>query len=134
MKVTDTSHCFSQLQISFGWMFISAVIYSQRKLKHTTNCLSFLSSPHTTLPLGHSALCANFFFFLDFPLQQVVSAVRAGVNPSGNRSNQTSLWDISSSFFFAGTVITTIGKRSSFSPLLSTHCFLFIEVSKNTSH
>ncbi|TWW68890.1 Potassium channel subfamily K member 2 [Takifugu flavidus] len=39
---------------------------------------------------------------------QVVSAVRAGVNPSGNSFNQTSLWDISSSFFFAGTVITTI--------------------------
>lgn len=43
-------------------------------------------------------------------LQQVVSAVRAGVNPSGNSFNQTSLWDISSSFFFAGTVITTIGE------------------------
>ncbi|KAF3849855.1 hypothetical protein F7725_019574 [Dissostichus mawsoni] len=40
---------------------------------------------------------------------QVVSAVRAGVNPTGNAFNQTSLWDISSSFFFAGTVITTIG-------------------------
>ncbi|XP_073349439.1 potassium channel subfamily K member 2b isoform X4 [Pagrus major] len=42
-------------------------------------------------------------------VKQVVSAVRAGVNPSGNSTNQTSLWDISSSFFFAGTVITTIG-------------------------
>ncbi|XP_026197689.1 potassium channel subfamily K member 2 isoform X1 [Anabas testudineus] len=42
-------------------------------------------------------------------IKQVVSAVRAGVNPSGNSSNQTSLWDLSSSFFFAGTVITTIG-------------------------
>ncbi|KPP64361.1 potassium channel subfamily K member 2-like, partial [Scleropages formosus] len=41
--------------------------------------------------------------------QQVVSAIRAGVNPSGTPSNQTSLWDLSSSFFFAGTVITTIG-------------------------
>ncbi|XP_033931278.1 potassium channel subfamily K member 2-like isoform X2 [Pseudochaenichthys georgianus] len=42
-------------------------------------------------------------------VKQVVSAVRAGVNPTGNAFNQTSLWDISSSFFFAGTVITTIG-------------------------
>lgn len=43
-------------------------------------------------------------------VKQVVSAVRAGVNPSGNSVNQsTSLWDLSSSFFFAGTVITTIG-------------------------
>ncbi|XP_064195335.1 potassium channel subfamily K member 2-like [Anguilla rostrata] len=43
-------------------------------------------------------------------VKQVVSAIRTGVNPSGNSSNQTSLWDLSSSFFFAGTVITTIGK------------------------
>ncbi|XP_035385341.1 potassium channel subfamily K member 2b [Electrophorus electricus] len=42
-------------------------------------------------------------------VKQVTSAIRAGVNPSGNSSNQTSLWDLSSSFFFAGTVITTIG-------------------------
>ncbi|XP_050960456.1 potassium channel subfamily K member 2b [Labeo rohita] len=42
-------------------------------------------------------------------VKQVVSALRAGVNPSGNSSNQSSLWDLSNSFFFAGTVITTIG-------------------------
>ncbi|XP_063078708.1 potassium channel subfamily K member 2-like [Engraulis encrasicolus] len=42
-------------------------------------------------------------------VRQVVQAIRAGVNPSDNSSNQTSLWDLSSAFFFAGTVITTIG-------------------------
>ncbi|XP_037101379.1 potassium channel subfamily K member 2-like isoform X2 [Syngnathus acus] len=42
-------------------------------------------------------------------VKQVVSAVRAGVNPSGDSCNQSSLWDLSSAFFFAGTVITTIG-------------------------
>ncbi|TSL47543.1 Potassium channel subfamily K member 2 [Bagarius yarrelli] len=47
-------------------------------------------------------------FLIDHPCQ-VMSAIRAGVNPSGNSSNVTSLWDLSSSFFFAGTVITTIG-------------------------
>ncbi|KAL4630462.1 potassium channel subfamily K member 2 [Arapaima gigas] len=46
---------------------------------------------------------------LEALVRQVVSAIRAGVNPSGTPSNQTSLWDLSSSFFFAGTVITTIG-------------------------
>lgn len=49
-----------------------------------------------------------------FLLQEVVTAVRGGVNPSGHLSNQTSLWDLSSSFFFAGTVITTIGKKKRF--------------------
>ncbi|KAK9956325.1 hypothetical protein ABG768_014067, partial [Culter alburnus] len=46
---------------------------------------------------------------LEYLVKQVVSALRAGVNPSGNSSNQSSLWDLSNSFFFAGTVITTIG-------------------------
>ncbi|XP_062302965.1 potassium channel subfamily K member 2 [Osmerus eperlanus] len=42
-------------------------------------------------------------------VRQVVSAIRSGVNPAGTLTNQGSLWDLSSSFFFAGTVITTIG-------------------------
>ncbi|XP_013863008.1 potassium channel subfamily K member 2b [Austrofundulus limnaeus] len=46
---------------------------------------------------------------LESLVKEVVTAVRGGVNPSGHLSNQTSLWDLSSSFFFAGTVITTIG-------------------------
>uniref|UniRef100_A0A8C7XAN4 Potassium two pore domain channel subfamily K member 2 n=1 Tax=Oryzias sinensis TaxID=183150 RepID=A0A8C7XAN4_9TELE len=39
----------------------------------------------------------------------VVSAMRSGVNPVGTLTNHSSLWDLSSAFFFAGTVITTIG-------------------------
>lgn len=42
-------------------------------------------------------------------VQQVVAAVRSGVNPAGSLTNHSSLWDLSSAFFFAGTVITTIG-------------------------
>lgn len=65
--------------------------------------------------LYHSISCrcvmCSLLSFFCLPLQQVVSAVRAGVNPSGNSANQSSLWDLSSSFFFAGTVITTIGKK-----------------------
>eukprot|EP00062_Callorhinchus_milii_P019252 gi/632973586/ref/XP_007903225.1/ PREDICTED: potassium channel subfamily K member 2 isoform X1 [Callorhinchus milii] len=46
---------------------------------------------------------------LELLIQNVVEAISAGVNPAGNSSNQTSHWDLGSSFFFAGTVITTIG-------------------------
>uniref|UniRef100_A0A3Q4GD81 Potassium two pore domain channel subfamily K member 2 n=1 Tax=Neolamprologus brichardi TaxID=32507 RepID=A0A3Q4GD81_NEOBR len=42
-------------------------------------------------------------------VKQVVSAIRSGVNPAGTMTNNSSLWDLSSAFFFAGTVITTIG-------------------------
>lgn len=86
-------------------MFTLAITYSPKKLLLTTNFLMFLSPPHSHW--------GTLLFFL-FSLQKVVAAVRAGVNPSGNSSNQTSLWDLSSSFFFAGTVITTIGKESGF--------------------
>uniref|UniRef100_A0AAV2LT64 Potassium channel domain-containing protein n=1 Tax=Knipowitschia caucasica TaxID=637954 RepID=A0AAV2LT64_KNICA len=42
-------------------------------------------------------------------VKQIVVAMRSGVNPTGTLSNNSSLWDLSSAFFFAGTVITTIG-------------------------
>uniref|UniRef100_A0A671UUS3 Potassium two pore domain channel subfamily K member 2 n=1 Tax=Sparus aurata TaxID=8175 RepID=A0A671UUS3_SPAAU len=42
-------------------------------------------------------------------VKQVASAIRSGVNPAGTLTNHSSLWDLSSAFFFAGTVITTIG-------------------------
>ncbi|RVE74672.1 hypothetical protein OJAV_G00024360 [Oryzias javanicus] len=44
-------------------------------------------------------------------VKNVVSAIRSGVNPAGTLTNHSSLWDLSSAFFFAGTVITTIGDQ-----------------------
>ncbi|XP_066559520.1 potassium channel subfamily K member 16-like isoform X1 [Amia ocellicauda] len=41
-------------------------------------------------------------------VQVILDAWEKGVNPSGNSTNPSN-WDFSSSFFFAGTVITTIG-------------------------
>ncbi|KAG5266030.1 hypothetical protein AALO_G00249050 [Alosa alosa] len=38
-----------------------------------------------------------------------IEAVSAGVSPIGNTSHDSSHWDLGSSFFFAGTVISTIG-------------------------
>ncbi|KAK3563222.1 hypothetical protein QTP86_018274 [Hemibagrus guttatus] len=39
----------------------------------------------------------------------ILDARESGVNPSGNSTNPSN-WDFGSSFFFAGTVVTTIGK------------------------
>lgn len=44
------------------------------------------------------------------PLQHAVDAVSAGVSPIRDMANNSSYWDKGSAFFFAGTVITTIGK------------------------
>ncbi|KAM9826468.1 potassium channel subfamily K member 2 isoform 1-T1 [Syngnathus typhle] len=52
--------------------------------------------------------CVNHSQLEDL-VKQVVSAIRSGVNPVGTLTNPSSLWDLSSAFFFAGTVITTIG-------------------------
>ncbi|XP_022050549.1 potassium channel subfamily K member 16-like [Acanthochromis polyacanthus] len=41
-------------------------------------------------------------------VQVILDAWETGVNPSGNSTNPSN-WDFSSSFFFAGTVVTTIG-------------------------
>lgn len=49
----------------------------------------------------------GLFFFLSS--QHSVDAVNAGVNPTGDTTYNSSHWDLGSAFFFAGTVITTIG-------------------------
>ncbi|XP_059815653.1 potassium channel subfamily K member 4-like [Hypanus sabinus] len=46
---------------------------------------------------------------LDLLLEQVLMSLDAGIDPIANSTDLTSNWDLSSAFFFAGTVITTIG-------------------------
>ncbi|XP_028295305.1 potassium channel subfamily K member 10a [Gouania willdenowi] len=46
---------------------------------------------------------------LEAIIKHSVEAVNAGVNPVGDTSYNSSHWDLGSAFFFAGTVITTIG-------------------------
>ncbi|XP_054827740.1 potassium channel subfamily K member 10 [Eublepharis macularius] len=46
---------------------------------------------------------------LEALIQRAIIATNAGVNPVGTSSNSSSHWDLGSAFFFAGTVITTIG-------------------------
>ncbi|KAL3049370.1 potassium channel subfamily K member 10b isoform X1 [Trematomus bernacchii] len=46
---------------------------------------------------------------LEVLIKHAIDAVNAGVSPIGNTSYTSSYWDMGSAFFFAGTVITTIG-------------------------
>ncbi|KAF6130573.1 potassium two pore domain channel subfamily K member 10 [Phyllostomus discolor] len=48
---------------------------------------------------------------LETLIQHALDADNAGVSPIGNSSNNSSHWDLGSAFFFAGTVITTIGSH-----------------------
>ncbi|XP_028461536.1 potassium channel subfamily K member 2 [Perca flavescens] len=88
------------------YLIIGATVFRALEQPHeSSQKLAILAEKLDFLAM-HS--CVNSSELEDL-VKQVVSAVRAGVNPSGNSSNHMSLWDISSSFFFAGTVITTIG-------------------------
>ncbi|XP_077443597.1 potassium channel subfamily K member 10a isoform X1 [Stigmatopora argus] len=46
---------------------------------------------------------------LEALIKHSLDAVNAGVNPVGDTTYNSSHWDLGSAFFFAGTVITTIG-------------------------
>uniref|UniRef100_A0A667YXU5 Potassium channel, subfamily K, member 10b n=1 Tax=Myripristis murdjan TaxID=586833 RepID=A0A667YXU5_9TELE len=46
---------------------------------------------------------------LEALIKHTIDAVSAGVSPIGNTTFNSSYWDLGSAFFFAGTVITTIG-------------------------
>ncbi|XP_001379448.3 potassium channel subfamily K member 16 [Monodelphis domestica] len=47
-------------------------------------------------------------YALEWFVQVIMEAWDKGVNPTGNSTNPSN-WDFSNSFFFAGTVVTTIG-------------------------
>lgn len=52
---------------------------------------------------------------LCFLSQNLIEAIQNGVYPVGNESQfEESNWDFSNSFFFAGTVVSTIGRFDAF--------------------
>ncbi|XP_053192658.1 potassium channel subfamily K member 2b [Scomber japonicus] len=88
------------------YLIIGATVFKALEQPHES--LQKLAILEEKLKFLNTHDCVNSSELEDL-VKQVVLAVRGGVNPSGNSSNQMSLWDFSSSFFFAGTVITTIG-------------------------
>uniref|UniRef100_A0A8D0CW78 Potassium two pore domain channel subfamily K member 2 n=1 Tax=Sander lucioperca TaxID=283035 RepID=A0A8D0CW78_SANLU len=101
------------------YLVVGAAVFRSLEQPHESlaqsnvNCLIIFELKHT---FEHKSLSRSLSLSLSLspshslsPLQQVVSAIRSGVNPAGTLTNHSSLWDLSSAFFFAGTVITTIG-------------------------
>uniref|UniRef100_W5LWY3 Potassium channel, subfamily K, member 2a n=1 Tax=Lepisosteus oculatus TaxID=7918 RepID=W5LWY3_LEPOC len=88
------------------YLIIGATVFKALEQPHESSQKRLILQKTVLLLLTHILLFSEGIYTLQ---QQVVSAIREGVNPSGVPPNQTSLWDLSSSFFFAGTVITTIG-------------------------
>ncbi|XP_036416315.1 potassium channel subfamily K member 2-like [Colossoma macropomum] len=88
------------------YLIVGATVFKALEQPHESSHKLAILSQKLQFLIDHP--CVNVTELEDL-VKQVMLAIRAGVNPSGNSSNQTSLWDLSSSFFFAGTVITTIG-------------------------
>ncbi|XP_051511442.1 potassium channel subfamily K member 10-like [Myxocyprinus asiaticus] len=74
---------------------------------------SFESNQKDTITLKKAAFLQKHPCVTSEELEELikhsVDAVNAGVSPIGDTSYNSSHWDLGSSFFFAGTVITTIG-------------------------
>ncbi|XP_068195385.1 potassium channel subfamily K member 10b [Antennarius striatus] len=83
-----------------GWAFnaLEQPFESDQKNSITLEKASFLEKHPCVTPDELEAL-----------IKHAIDAVSAGVSPVGNTSYNSSYWDVGSSFFFAGTVITTIG-------------------------
>uniref|UniRef100_A0A3P9N8E8 Potassium two pore domain channel subfamily K member 16 n=1 Tax=Poecilia reticulata TaxID=8081 RepID=A0A3P9N8E8_POERE len=89
----------------FTYLLIGAIIFQILEREAESN-----NRNHFQLEKLH--FLANYTC-LDGPalekfVQVILYAWEKGVNPSGNSTNPSN-WDFSSSFFFAGTVVTTIG-------------------------
>ncbi|XP_061481187.1 potassium channel subfamily K member 2 isoform X2 [Rhineura floridana] len=86
------------------YLIIGATVFKALEQPHETNQRATIVFQKQEFVSHHNCVSDTV---LEELIQQVVAAINAGVNPKGNTSN--SHWDLGSSFFFAGTVITTIG-------------------------
>ncbi|KAM9212023.1 potassium channel subfamily K member 2 isoform 3-T3 [Dugong dugon] len=88
------------------YLIVGATVFKALEQPHEISQRTTIVSQKQTFISEHA--CVNSTE-LDALIQQIVAAINAGIIPLGNTSNQISHWDLGSSFFFAGTVITTIG-------------------------
>ncbi|XP_027726482.1 potassium channel subfamily K member 2 [Vombatus ursinus] len=88
------------------YLIIGATVFKALEQPHEISRRTTIVIQKQTFISQHSCVNATE---LDELIQQIVEAINAGIIPLGNTSNQISHWDLGSSFFFAGTVITTIG-------------------------
>ena len=89
------------------YLSVGAAIFSSIEGPYEQRILSDLRTRRDAFLLKHQ--CVTDKQLEDF-VMQVVAAKDLGIEPIGNASDKRS-WGFGSSFFFAGTVVTTIGKK-----------------------
>lgn len=88
------------------YLICGGLAFSTLEEPYESNQKASISQQKTTFLEKHSCVTREE---LDTLIKHAIDAMNAGVSPIGNASNFSSYWDLDGGFFFAGTVITTIG-------------------------
>ncbi|XP_017287210.1 potassium channel subfamily K member 16-like [Kryptolebias marmoratus] len=89
----------------FTYLLIGATIFQMLEREAESNNRNHFQLEKLSFLANYTCLDGPV---LEKFVQVILYAWEKGVNPSGNSTNPSN-WDFSSSFFFAGTVVTTIG-------------------------
>ncbi|OCT79547.1 potassium channel subfamily K member 16 [Xenopus laevis] len=89
----------------FLYLFLGAMIFQILEKPAESNTRDQFQVAKLRFLQNYTCLDANA---LEQFVQIIMEAWEKGLNPKGNATNPSN-WDFSNSFFFAGTVITTIG-------------------------
>uniref|UniRef100_A0A3P9MC46 2P domain potassium channel Talk-1 n=1 Tax=Oryzias latipes TaxID=8090 RepID=A0A3P9MC46_ORYLA len=89
----------------FTYLFVGATVFQMLEREAERNNRNHFQLEKLNFLANYSCLDGPA---LENFVKVILYAWENGVNPSGNSTNPSN-WDFSSSFFFAGTVVTTIG-------------------------
>ncbi|XP_043553713.1 potassium channel subfamily K member 16-like isoform X2 [Chiloscyllium plagiosum] len=109
--MADSNRCSRRCALLFlgyfVYLLIGAVIFRTLELKEENKLKTKIWKEKLEFLKNCSCLSHEV---LETFMEAITEAIKHGVNPIGNDSKSShSNWDISSSFFFAATVVSTIG-------------------------
>ncbi|KAG8449394.1 hypothetical protein GDO86_016154, partial [Hymenochirus boettgeri] len=107
MPSSETCKCILLALAFMAYLMVGAVVF--QVFEKVAEDTAKADTEHHTLDFLKNYTCLTKDA-LDHLVNVITDAVKQGIHPLENATKNThSNWDISSSFFFAGTVVTTIG-------------------------
>ncbi|KAM3594840.1 uncharacterized protein V6R79_014832 [Siganus canaliculatus] len=104
-QTVKTSWTLLFILVHFTYLLFGATIFQILEREAETNNRNYFQLEKLRFLSNYTCLDRQA---LEQFVEVILDAWENGVNPSGNSTNPSN-WDFSSSFFFAGTVVTTIG-------------------------
>ena len=93
-----------------AYLFLGAVIFHHLESDNENDVRMSIRDKKIEILMEHPCLSEDAIEDLVTETKRTISS---GIDPLGNSTSPTN-WDYSSAFFFSGTVVTTIGKITSF--------------------